>query len=214
MTSIWTIPRSLTGRTVAILASGPSMSQAVADAVRAAGIPAIAINTTHRLAPWAWMLYAADREWWLHPGNADAQHFAGLKVCCQPVPGVLQLRNAGSVGYSDEADCVHTLGNSGGQALQIAVKAGAARVLLCGFDMRDNGHWHGHHPAGLRDTEWQTYAEWVKRFEKIAPVLAQRGVDVVNVTPGSALTCFRTSTLEAELAQSPEHAARQPALQA
>lgn len=214
MKNSWTIPSLWTGHTVAILASGPSMSQAVAEAVRVAGIPAIAVNTTHRLAPWAWMLYAADAEWWRHPGNADAAQFAGLKVSCSPVSGVLQLRNAGVVGYSDEPDCVHTLGNSGGQALQIAVKAGAARVLLCGFDMRDSGHWHGQHPAGLRDTEWQTYAEWVKRFEKVAPALAQRGVDVVNVTPGSALTCFRQSTLEAELAQSPEHAARQPALPA
>ena len=44
--SFWSVPRLWPGATVAILASGPSMNQAVADRVRAAGLPAIAINDT------------------------------------------------------------------------------------------------------------------------------------------------------------------------
>lgn len=209
----WAIPRIWVGRTVAILASGPSMSKAVATAIKDAGIPAIAVNSTYRLAPWAWLLYAADCEWWSHPENRDAASFQGLKVSCQPIPGVLQLRNAGTVGYSDDLDCVHTLGNSGGQALQIAAKAGASRILLCGFDMH-GGHWHGAHPYGLRDTAQETYAIWRSRFAEVAPMLSERGIDVVNVTPGSALTCFRRSTLEAEIAASAESASRIPALSA
>lgn len=198
MGRVWSIPPMWAGKTVAVLASGPSMSQAVADQVRDAGLPAIAINTTHRLAHWAAMLYAADVEWWQHPNNADARQFRGLRVSCQPVgPDVLQLRNVGTLGYVDQPDCVHTLGNGGGQALQIAIKAGAARVLLCGFDM-GGGHWHGAHPAGLRETAPENYATWIGRFEKVAPLLKARA-DVVNVTPGSALKCFRMSTLEKEL---------------
>jgi hypothetical protein len=208
----WRIPQLWPGATVAILASGPSMSLAVADLVRAAGMPAIVINTTHRLAPWAAMLYAADIEWWQHPSNADAATFAGLRVSCQQVPGVLALRNAGTVGYSDEPDCVHTIGNSGAQALQIAIKAGAKRVLLCGFDMH-GGHWHGVHPAGLRDTAPENYVTWVGRFEKVAPLLKARA-DIVNVTPGSALKCFRMSTLEEEIAACAEQAPRLAALPA
>lgn len=209
----WSIPPMWAGATVAVLASGPSMSQAVASQVRAAGIPAIVINTTHRLAPWAAMLYAADVEWWHHPSNADARSFAGLRVSCQPVgAGVLQLRNVGAVGYVDLPDCVHTLGNSGGQALQIAIKAGAARVLLCGFDMH-GGHWHGAHPVGLRDTAPENYVTWVSRFEQVAPLLRARA-DIVNVTPGSALTCFRMSTLERELAACHQSAPRVAALSA
>jgi len=93
----WRIQQLWPGATVAILASGPSMSLAVADQVRAAGMPAIVINTTHRLAPWAAMLYAADIEWWQHPSNADAATFAGLRVSCQQVPGVLALVRHGPV---------------------------------------------------------------------------------------------------------------------
>ena len=181
-----------------VLASGPSMSQQAADKVRIAGLPAIAVNNTHRLAPWAWMLYAADTEWWQHPSNSDAQQFTGLRVSCQGVKGVHMLRNAGTEGFSADSDCVHTLGNSGAQALQIAVKTGASTVLLLGMDM-GGSHWHGKHQSGLRETIPETYTKWVQRITKVAPAMLATGVDIVNCAPGSALTCFRMSTLDAEL---------------
>ena len=34
-----------------------------------------------------------------------------------------------------------------------------------------------------------------------APAMLATGVDIVNCTPGSALKCFRASTLEAEIAK-------------
>lgn len=194
----WTIPRCFEGGTVAVLASGPSMSQGVADQVHIAGIPAIAVNTTFKLAPWAWMLYAADTEWWQHPDNAGAHGFAGLRVSCQAVKGVHLLRNAGQVGFSTSADCVHTLGNSGAQAMQIAIKTGAAKVLLLGMDMGGD-HWHGEHPPGLRRTIAETYIKWVERITAAAPAIQATGAEVVNCTPCSALKCFRMSTLDDEL---------------
>jgi len=195
----WTIPRSFERGVVAVLCGGESMTQRQADLVHIAGVPAIAVNSTFRMAPWAWMLYAADPEWWQHPANRAAQDFQGLRVSCQGVKGVHLLRNAGLLGYSTDADCVHTLGNSGAQALQIACKTGAARVLLLGMDMH-GGHWHGEHPPGLRSTLQETYAKWVQRITAAAPAMLATGVDIVNCTPGSALKCFRASTLEAELA--------------
>jgi hypothetical protein len=198
----WSIPRAHEGRTVAVLASGPSMTCYAADLLRAARLPAIVVNTTHRLAPWAWALYAADCEWWLHPSNADALGFQGLKVSCQPVtPAVLQLRIAGRTGYDDAQDCVHTYSNSGAQAVQIAAKSGASRILLLGFDMhRNNGdHWHGAHPPGLRNTTDALYVKFVAQYAELAPHLAARGVDVVNCSEGSALTAFRKAPLAAVL---------------
>lgn len=186
-------------RTVAILASGPSMSAEVARTVRSAGIPTIVVNTTHRLAPWADLLYAADEAWWSHQDNADARRFAGLRVSVGVVPGVLRLRNGGTVGFDPDPQSLRTGGNSGYQALHIAVHAGAARVLLCGFDLR-GCHWHGPHPSPLRKTEPEVYARWRERYATLLPALAERGVDVVNTTPGSALECFRRAVLEDELA--------------
>ena len=197
----WTIPRCFEGRTVAVLASGPSMSQRVADAVHLAGVPAIAVNSTFRLAPWAWALYAADGAWWGHEANRDAHRFEGLRISCEQVKGVHMLHNAGPEGYTDDPGEINTHGNSGSQAMQIAIKTGAAKVLLCGFDMhqREASHWHGDHPSPLRSTLAETYTVFIKRMERAAPLIARCGVDVVNCTPGSALRGFRASTLQDEI---------------
>lgn len=181
------------GETVAILASGPSMSQAVADDVRARGLPAIAINSTFRLAPWAAMLYAADPAWWEHRSNVDAHQFAGLRVSCMRTRGVLYLHPSGRDGFDPDPAALRHGGNSGYQALHIAVAAGAARVELHGFDMR-GCHWHGPHPEGLLVTQPEHYAKWIASFDGLAPLLRAIGVEVVNRTPGSALTCFPMET--------------------
>lgn len=203
---MWSVPRMWEGRTVAVLASGESMSQAVADGVKKAGIHAIVINSTFRLAPWANMLYAADTQWWGHPENVDAHEFGGLKVSCQYVHGVLQLRHTGHSGFDDDAGAVRTGGNSGYQAVHIAVHAGASKVLLFGLDM-GGGHWHGEHPAVLERTIPETYERWIGRFGGLAKILEARGVDVVNCSPVSRLKCFRRSTLEKEVAACAEPAA-------
>lgn len=195
---MWSVPPMWSGEVVAILASGPSMTPEVAEAVRAADIATIAVNSSFRLAPWADLLYGADAPWWAHPDNADAHRFEGMKVSCSPVRGVLQLMNTGNTGFDEDPSCVRTGGNSGHQAVHLAAHAGAARVLLLGFDMH-GGHWHKPHPAGLENPSADSFDRWIGRFAVLAPILATRGVDVVNCTPGSALDCFRRSTLAAEL---------------
>jgi hypothetical protein len=189
----WSVPRCFDGGTVAVLASGPSMSQAVADTVRAAGVPAIVVNATFRLAPWAWLLYGADHHWWTHEANRDALQFKGLKASVddEVAPGVHRLRNSGVHGYDADPSRLRTGNNSGYQAVHIAAHTGAARILLCGFDLRDtrDSHWHGDHPWGLRRTGPATFDRWVSNFETLIPALAERGCEVVNCTPGSALRC-------------------------
>ncbi len=176
------------------------MSRTVAQAVQQANIPALVINETHRLAPWADVLYAADSAWWAHRQD-EALAFAGLKVTiddCTPFPDVLLLKNSGREGFDADPSCLRTGNNSGYQAVHLAAHAGAARILLLGFDMRP-GHWHAEHAAPLGTTNAATYERWTKRFESLATELANRNIDVVNCTPGSALACFRRSTLDKEI---------------
>lgn len=178
------------------------MSKAVAD--RAREVPCIVINSTFLLAPWADMLYAADFAWWRH--NTDAARFAGFKVSIEerkgsapPAPGVRLLTNSGVIGMDSDPSKLRTGGNSGYQAIQIAAHAGAARILLCGFDMHGT-NWHGKHAEPLVSTTPETYAKWVSRFRWLASELAARSIDVVNCTPGSALTCFRFMEFDDALA--------------
>lgn len=194
----WSVPSLWPGRTVAILASGPSMSRALADRVHAAGLPAIVINDTYRLAPWADMLYAADEAWWQQ--YPDALAFEGLKVSVGQVRGVLELSNSGVTGFDPNPANLRTGSNSGYQALHIAVHAGAKRVLLCGFNMTGR-HWFGGHPASLVNTSEHLYDKFRRNFETILPALAERGIEVLNCTFGSALKCFQMRDLDDELAR-------------
>lgn len=189
----WSIPLHWKFKTVCVLASGPSMSQEIADRLRPMEMPTIVVNETYRLAPWADLLYAADEAWW----KVKPREFNGLKVSCSEVPGVLHLKNAGRIGYSDDADCVHTYGNSGAQAIQIAAKGGAARIELYGFDMHGT-HWHGEHEKPLRKTSAVSFCKWIDEMKTLAAALEARGIEVVNMTEGSALSCFRSTSMAAE----------------
>lgn len=203
----WSVPRCFEGRTVAVCASGPSMTQTVADLLLDADVPVIAVNKTRELLRrQGWMIYGADAAWWAHPTNADVFDEQGLKVSIEHGDESRQIERRGvgllrreNHGYSDDPHCVTALGNSGSQAIQIAVKTGAARVLLCGFDFSGTTHWHGAHPAGLRKTDKDLYAGWARRLAEIAPALLKR-CEVVNCTPGSAIDCFPRMTLEDALA--------------
>lgn len=138
------------------------------------------------------MIYAADAAWWQVYVN-ETKAIDCYKVSIEETPYTKQINSIAKVGYSDSLSGVHTYGNSGAQAIQIAVKAGAKRILLIGFDMhrKDADHWHGEHVTPLRNTTNDTFEAWVQMMEKhLAPALSQRDIEVLNCTYGSALTCW------------------------
>lgn len=197
---MWSVPRLWPGQSCAILASGFSMSQEVADTVRYTRLRTIVINTTFQLAPWADMLYAADSDWW-QEYKATALKFAGLKVTCSPTPydDVLQLNNSGPLGFDPNPANVRTCNaNSGGQAIHVAAHAGCTRILLCGFDMH-GGNWHGKHPRRLRNAGKEMFERWLPGFDPLGDDLEKRGVEVVNCTPDSRLKRFRMADLKEEI---------------
>lgn len=73
---------------------------------------------------------------------------------------------------------------------------GPQRIILVGFDMRlDLGlHWHGRHDRV--GTQWlnnptdPVIIRWRKVMNNAAPVLSEMGIEVLNVSPVSALTAY------------------------
>lgn len=142
------------------------------------------------------MLYAADTGWWRYHRN-EALKFAGLMVTCNSsveFKAVKLLKQTGVEGFDHSPDSIKTGGNSGYQAVHVALHTKAARILLLGFDMGGD-HFFGKHPKPLRNTEPNTFRIWCERFVK----LKDRGAEIINCTPGSALTCFPKMELEAAL---------------
>ncbi len=226
----WQVSRIWEGETCAVLASGPSMSLEVAQAVRGKcrviavsnqAIPMLIDGKVHpALAPWADVLIASDRQWWIQH-EIEARAFAGLKVTVEPPGGserlkwsdVVELKNGGAVLYDDRPTHVGGGGNTGFHGVHLAAKFGCRKILLCGFDMqsvageqadrdlkkkRARQHWFGEH-------EWRKnlripFDLFIARFTRSAPEFKKRGIQVINCTRGSALKCFPFMTIEEALA--------------
>lgn len=153
-----------------LLAPGPSMSQALADSFRGQWVGVV--SNCFELAPWADFLVAQDMTWWnKHPA---AMAFAGRKFSAQPVVGVERIKERTSL-------------NSGCLALSVAVKLGAKRILLYGYDMRGT-HFFGQYTNGLRNTSDNDRERHLRQYA--AWGLLNPGVEVINCTPGSAIDCF------------------------
>lgn len=202
--SYWSIPRVWEGGTVAVLCSGPSLT--AEDAARVAHLPRIVTNATYQLVPDAEIVYGSDVFFWRHAEYADVYQHPGWKVSVEQVQGVAPfvpdevkvLRNVGFEGFSDRQDAIKTGGNSGYAAIHIAASAGAAEIIVLGLDMQGT-HWHGKHPKGLNNPREQSFARWMRRFDRLALELSQRGVHVFNCSPASALEAFEKCPLNAVL---------------
>lgn len=212
------VERAWDGDTVVCLGGGPSLTRDQAAQTqgrideRGRTLRVIAINNAYAIAPWADILYFADADWWeQHRVREAFQKFAGQKVTIMPSgarvtePDVLVLRNLSDVTaspvLSEESNMLATGSNGGYQAVNLAVLAGAKRILLLGYDMkadaRGRTNWHREH---RRITPFQHYEVFRREFDKLPPYLARLGVEVTNCTPDSALRVFPRSTIEHALA--------------
>lgn len=209
---LWAVPRLFEGRTVAIIATGPSLKQADVDLCWQ--LPAIAVNNGFEYAPWAVMLYSSDAKFWMEYwnkgrlGGAGAGRFNGYKVTVADggrefrAPGMLVVGNGGDYGFDERPDHLRTGKNSAAAAAHLAAQAGAARILLLGCDakapldregraVRGQSHAFGDHRGSAGRCDPSTgYPHFLAGWEHLAPALAARGVKVVNCSPDSAIDCF------------------------
>lgn len=103
-------------------------------------------------------------------------------------------------GLSRDPGYLVTGWNSGFQALNLATLAGAARVLLLGFDAcraaDGRSHWHGGHPRPSSGD----YEPFLRAFSAAEAAIAEAGVEVINCSPISRINSFPRMTLGEALA--------------
>lgn len=167
-----------------VLAPGPSASAALANSVR--DLPMVAVGNAYRLAPWAEIIAATDAAWWR--SYPDAVALPAAKRCMATSPYAERVKIQG----------MEPAVNSGVLGLECAVRAGATRILLLGADMHGT-HYFGPYTNGLRNTAPHQRRQHVKQYATWARL--NRGVSVLNCTPGSALDCFQKADLDASLAE-------------
>jgi hypothetical protein len=192
------------GKTCIIVAGGPSAKDQDYDLARRAGLRAIVVNNAHALAPWADALFACDLAWWRRYGPALS--FEGLRLstdknACEP----RQPWGVQRVGLDRPSDRLNLVrynhvgwgGNSGFQALNLAIQFGATKILLAGYDMTTaHGlHWHGAHPSGMNNPSEPNIARWRRAIEAAADDIGKLGIEVINLSPISTLTRYPKMTL-------------------
>ena len=198
------IVRSWDGATVVCIAGGPSLTREQAERAQAS-CPVIVANDAYLLAPKAQALYFADSKWWKwHKDRDEFKSFAGEKCTIENTgrtvedPEVHIIRNLGREGLSSDPTGVMTGYGSGYMAINIAVLAGAKRILLLGFDnkpMNGKNHFFGEHP----DKSRQPFVLWNKAYRSLITPLKELGVEVINCSPGTAIEAFPKMSLEAAL---------------
>lgn len=187
-----------------ICAAGPSMARVNLSMLRRfRSWHVMVVNCTFRLLPQADVLYAGDLQWWERYGD-EAKAFAGEKWTRDEHAALRfrlrRVQRKDGKGLCRERGCVHSGGNSGYQAVNLAWHFGARQIVLLGFDMhrRDGGHWHGEH-EGMLSAPPSHVAMWRKEFDALAYDLRCEGVKVVNATEGTALECFSRMPLREAL---------------
>ncbi len=192
-----TVPKLWPGSTIVCLGTGPSLTQDDVDYCRGKA-RVIAVNDAYKLAPWADVLYACDTKWWgWHKGAPD---FAGMKYSLQTASvrfkGVQVIRNIGRDGLTLDPTGVKSGSNSGYQAIGLAVHLGAKHIVLLGYDMGKSEKGKTHFFGDHRDKTQPPYAACIKAFHTLADPLEAAGIDLVNCSRRTALTCFRRAPLE------------------
>lgn len=151
------------------------------------------------------MLYACDGRWWDHHIGAVRAGFRGGMLWTQDrkaakAYGLRYVPAGNDLSLSLNPLRINTGGNSGFQALNIAINAGASRVVLLGFDMQPgpNGepHWHGSHEKGLNNPGQVQFAHWRQAFNSAARQLRNMAVEVINCSRRTALEAFPRGRLE------------------
>ncbi|MET4197274.1 hypothetical protein ABIA95_000184 [Bradyrhizobium sp. LA8.1] len=196
-----------TGEPCAIIASGPSAKRANVGLLKGR-MRVIAIKKNIEIAPFADVVYGCDAPWWRSVHGLPK--FQGLKLAydgtvCGGEYGIRKVdieKPASNDLMFDEVGKIGAGGNSGFQALNLALQFGADRILLIGFDMhgRSGEHWYGRNNwAMCSNPTDDNYRRWMKAFAAAAPKIAERGATVVNASPISDLQCFQKMTIEQAL---------------
>jgi len=170
-------------------------------------MPVIAIKENVELAPWADVVYGCDSAWWKAKNGLPS--FGGLKVSWRgnstqppaPFPGIkfVDIDANHDQLIFDPSGKLGAGGNSGFQAVNLAIQFGAKHILLVGFDMHDRSgaHWYGRNywPQGNNPTE-DNFRRWRRAFELAATKLRDRGIQVFNASNNSSLKCFEYRSID------------------
>ena len=202
----WRPEKWLLGETIFLLAGGPSLRGF--DCERLRGRHVMAINSSCLICPWAEFLVFTDNNWWQDhrkivlswPGRV----FTYSRLAKSEAPDKL-LRP--EIGYAadfliDRATVLFGR-STGHSAISLSAAMGARRIVLLGYDMRIvDGRSHHHDEYRTQDAKLFS-ADFLPAFKGWNKMAQRAHIEIVNATPGSALTEFPIVSIDDVLAEEP-----------
>lgn len=193
---IWTPEPLFHGETVFCLASGPSLTQEIADKLR--GRRVAVANSSVRFAPWADVWFFTDNN--VFEDNRDlVAAFPGhvitfSRVAKREMPlKIKRVKGEWLPHFPPVGSEKIRQGRSTGHSMvSCMIACGAIQIVLCGYDMRVvDGREHHHDEYVGRPRDLDIYArEFVPGFDGWRAAAQRAGCDIVNATPGSAIQEF------------------------
>lgn len=180
-----------------VIASGPSLTKEDVEYVKGKGT-VIVINDNYKMAPWADYLYFCDPKWFNWHKEEVAKFQGAIYTQDETIAkdnGFHYIESQSKEGLSKDPKVIYQGSNSGYQAINLAYHLGAEQIILLGYDMQaTNGkyHWFGDHPDKVRSS----YGSWMPHYKGLAKDAEQAGLEVINCSRQTALSCFRREKLE------------------
>jgi hypothetical protein len=196
-----TLPRIWDKEDVFIIGGGPSVAGMHLEPIHDRCV--IGVNQAFELGDWVDVCFFVDNRW-VNWNKETLQHFPNLKI------GALGNNISTSFGIKlvdrdrqqhqglcKTSNAVRYNSNGGACAINAALHFGAARIFLIGFDMQVKSgkhNWHDKHQATSKDDIYST--RFLGSFDQIKKDADVLGLEIINVTPDSALEVFEKGTLE------------------
>jgi len=160
----------------------------------------IAVNMAFKLGDWVDCMFFGDQGFW-KARKEEIIKFKGLRVTCvsesnmkdSRVKVVLNnSRKKQGITFSPPGVISWNF-NSGAAAINLAIKFGAKRIILLGFDMyldeEKNQHWHKVYKSSL-NTIQSTMKKHLAGFPVIAEDIKGHDIEIINCSPKSSISCF------------------------
>ena len=184
------------GECVAIVGGGPSIKGLDLSVLRDR-IHVIAIKVAVDMMPWAEVCYGCDAAWWIDrkglPKYQGLKLFHGVQAKQFPNMHRVEIDMQKDVLLVDEPLKLGNGGNSGFQAINLAVQFGATDIILLGIDCHERGgvHWYGRNTwLNANNPMGTNYNRWIKGFNAVTKGLHKMGVTVVNASTQSEVKMF------------------------
>ena len=198
----WKPDQSFTGKTVTIVGGGPS--HAAFNLALLAGRRFIAVNSSCRavrpIATEADPIYFSDNSWNANRPSLAANWPGPVMTCNRNT----KARLGDAVRRIDVSALTmlfrvlpdYVQASSGHVAACLAVAMGARRLVLIGFECTAvGGRTHGHSDYD-QSGDMPAYPDrFIPGWWGLAPAFDRMGVEVLNATPHSLITCFPTTDI-------------------